>query len=107
MLILDNLQSLVTHEFINILSLTRVIYCHLIIFPDLTILGWHFINKVGFCFVRELYHEWTVELKAMADRIITMRQELFDALQARGIFFSDGYFRYLFLSFDNLWFSSL
>jgi aspartate/tyrosine/aromatic aminotransferase len=44
-------------------------------------------NKIGFCFVRELYHEWTVELKAMADRIISMRQELFDALQAKGIFF--------------------
>jgi aspartate aminotransferase len=33
---------------------------------------------------QELFHEWTIELKAMADRIITMRQELFDALQARG-----------------------
>ncbi|KAJ4806561.1 Aspartate aminotransferase [Rhynchospora pubera] len=32
----------------------------------------------------ELYHEWTVELKAMADRIISMRQELFNALQAKG-----------------------
>ncbi|XP_027068095.2 aspartate aminotransferase, cytoplasmic [Coffea eugenioides] len=31
-----------------------------------------------------MYHEWTVELKAMADRIISMRQKLFDALQARG-----------------------
>ncbi|XP_054788259.1 aspartate aminotransferase 1 isoform X2 [Prosopis cineraria] len=33
---------------------------------------------------RDLYHEWTVELKAMADRIIAMRQQLFDALRARG-----------------------
>ncbi|KAF5742975.1 aspartate aminotransferase cytoplasmic [Tripterygium wilfordii] len=33
---------------------------------------------------RDLYNEWTVELKAMADRIITMRQKLFDALTARG-----------------------
>ncbi|GJM93060.1 hypothetical protein PR202_ga09584 [Eleusine coracana subsp. coracana] len=32
----------------------------------------------------EMYHEWTVELKAMADRIISMRQQLFDALKARG-----------------------
>ncbi|KAI3862270.1 hypothetical protein MKX03_037135 [Papaver bracteatum] len=33
---------------------------------------------------RELYNEWTLELKAMADRIISMRQQLFDALRARG-----------------------
>nr|XP_043606298.1 aspartate aminotransferase, cytoplasmic [Erigeron canadensis] len=33
---------------------------------------------------RNLYHEWTLELKAMADRIITMRKQLFDALSARG-----------------------
>ncbi|KAK1289931.1 hypothetical protein QJS10_CPB18g01159 [Acorus calamus] len=33
---------------------------------------------------RELYNEWTIELKAMADRIITMRYQLFDALTARG-----------------------
>ncbi|KAI4337475.1 hypothetical protein L6164_015888 [Bauhinia variegata] len=32
----------------------------------------------------DLYNEWTVELKAMADRIISMRQQFFDALQARG-----------------------
>ncbi|KAI5662822.1 hypothetical protein M9H77_22145 [Catharanthus roseus] len=31
-----------------------------------------------------MYHEWTVELKAMADRIISMRQQLFNALQAKG-----------------------
>ncbi|KAI5669324.1 hypothetical protein M9H77_19177 [Catharanthus roseus] len=31
-----------------------------------------------------MYREWTIELKAMADRIITMRQKLFDALRARG-----------------------
>ncbi|CAA2993379.1 aspartate aminotransferase, cytoplasmic [Olea europaea subsp. europaea] len=33
---------------------------------------------------RDMYDEWTVELKAMADRIISMRKQLFDALQARG-----------------------
>ncbi|XP_075077750.1 aspartate aminotransferase, cytoplasmic isoform X1 [Nicotiana tabacum] len=33
---------------------------------------------------RQMYDEWTIELKAMADRIISMRQQLFDALQARG-----------------------
>uniref|UniRef100_A0A803LBT5 Aspartate aminotransferase n=1 Tax=Chenopodium quinoa TaxID=63459 RepID=A0A803LBT5_CHEQI len=33
---------------------------------------------------RNLFGEWTVELKAMADRIISMRQKLFDALRARG-----------------------
>lgn len=33
---------------------------------------------------RNLFQEWTVELKAMADRILTMRQKLFDALRARG-----------------------
>ncbi|KAL9151395.1 hypothetical protein ABFS82_11G049100 [Erythranthe guttata] len=32
----------------------------------------------------ELYTEWTIELKAMADRIISMRQQLFDALQSKG-----------------------
>ncbi|KAL1823879.1 hypothetical protein ACET3Z_010657 [Daucus carota] len=32
----------------------------------------------------DLYNEWTLELKAMADRIISMRQELFNALQAKG-----------------------
>ncbi|KAF8388972.1 hypothetical protein HHK36_025656 [Tetracentron sinense] len=33
---------------------------------------------------RDMYNEWTVELKAMADRIISMRKQLFDALRARG-----------------------
>ncbi|KAG9456149.1 hypothetical protein H6P81_000657 [Aristolochia fimbriata] len=33
---------------------------------------------------RDMYTEWTVELKAMAERIISMRQLLFDALKARG-----------------------
>ncbi|KAK8948932.1 Aspartate aminotransferase, cytoplasmic [Platanthera zijinensis] len=32
----------------------------------------------------ELYNEWTVELKMMADRIISMRRQLFDALSKRG-----------------------
>ncbi|GAB4852599.1 hypothetical protein Ancab_016813 [Ancistrocladus abbreviatus] len=31
-----------------------------------------------------MYNAWTVELKAMADRIINMRKQLFDALTARG-----------------------
>ncbi|KAL5074940.1 hypothetical protein RYX36_013924 [Vicia faba] len=33
---------------------------------------------------KDLYKDWTIELKAMADRIINMRQQLFDALRARG-----------------------
>lgn len=33
---------------------------------------------------RDMYNEWTIELKAMADRIISMRHELFEALKARG-----------------------
>ncbi|CAH9102904.1 unnamed protein product [Cuscuta epithymum] len=33
---------------------------------------------------RQLFEEWTRELKAMADRIISMRQQLFAALQAKG-----------------------
>lgn len=33
---------------------------------------------------RNLYYNWTVELKNMADRIISMRHQLYDALKARG-----------------------
>ncbi|KAL3500530.1 hypothetical protein ACH5RR_039623 [Cinchona calisaya] len=33
---------------------------------------------------RNMFQDWTLELKAMADRIISMRQQLFDALCARG-----------------------
>lgn len=33
---------------------------------------------------RDLFEDWTVELKGMADRIISMRHQLYDALQARG-----------------------
>ncbi|EYU29270.1 hypothetical protein ABFS82_05G130900 [Erythranthe guttata] len=33
---------------------------------------------------RNMFQEWTVELKAMADRIINMRTQLFDALRSRG-----------------------
>lgn len=33
---------------------------------------------------RNLFNEWTLELKAMADRIISMRKQLFEALRARG-----------------------
>lgn len=40
------------------------------------------------CFVgcpcRQLFQDWTVELKGMADRIITMRHKLFDALKQKG-----------------------
>ncbi|GLU09884.1 hypothetical protein SLE2022_267190 [Rubroshorea leprosula] len=32
----------------------------------------------------DMYNEWKVELKAMADRIISMRHQLFDALSAKG-----------------------
>jgi aspartate aminotransferase len=31
-----------------------------------------------------MFDEWTKELKGMADRIISMRQQLFDALKTRG-----------------------
>lgn len=31
-----------------------------------------------------MFQEWEVELKAMADRIISMRKQLFDALRSRG-----------------------
>ncbi|GAB2215773.1 hypothetical protein Droror1_Dr00020172 [Drosera rotundifolia] len=33
---------------------------------------------------RELYDEWTVELRSMADRVIRVRQQLYDALSSRG-----------------------
>ncbi|PRQ27485.1 putative aspartate transaminase [Rosa chinensis] len=33
---------------------------------------------------RDLFNEWTIELKAMADRIISMRHQLFDSLRAKG-----------------------
>ncbi|KAL8170744.1 hypothetical protein V2J09_022548 [Rumex salicifolius] len=33
---------------------------------------------------RNMFDEWTVELKAMAERIMSMRQLLFDALRTRG-----------------------
>ncbi|KAL1834646.1 hypothetical protein ACET3Z_004297 [Daucus carota] len=33
---------------------------------------------------RSMYHQWTIELKEMADRIISMRQQLFNALKSRG-----------------------
>ncbi|KAE8682840.1 hypothetical protein F3Y22_tig00111234pilonHSYRG00049 [Hibiscus syriacus] len=32
----------------------------------------------------DMYNEWRVELKAMADRIISMWKQLFDALTAKG-----------------------
>ncbi|KAL3745304.1 hypothetical protein ACJRO7_014422 [Eucalyptus globulus] len=33
---------------------------------------------------KDMYNEWTIELKAMADRIISMRHQLFEALKTRG-----------------------
>ncbi|WOG85669.1 hypothetical protein DCAR_0104860 [Daucus carota subsp. sativus] len=33
---------------------------------------------------RSMYHQWTIELKEMAERIISMRQQLFNALKSRG-----------------------
>lgn len=33
---------------------------------------------------RNMYHQWTIELKEMAERIISMRQQLFNALKSRG-----------------------
>ncbi|XAR70879.1 Aspartate transaminase [Bertholletia excelsa] len=33
---------------------------------------------------KNMFNEWTIELKAMADRIISMRHQLFEALQSRG-----------------------
>lgn len=33
---------------------------------------------------RDMYNEWTVELKAMADRIISMRHQLLEAILSRG-----------------------
>ncbi|XVF49174.1 hypothetical protein PTKIN_Ptkin03bG0247200 [Pterospermum kingtungense] len=32
----------------------------------------------------DMYNEWKIELKAMADRIISMRKQLYDALSTRG-----------------------
>ncbi|TYI22000.1 hypothetical protein ES332_A06G076500v1 [Gossypium tomentosum] len=32
----------------------------------------------------DMYNEWKIELKAMADRIFSMRKQLFDALSAKG-----------------------
>nr|AAM91546.1 aspartate aminotransferase Asp2 [Arabidopsis thaliana] len=32
----------------------------------------------------DMYNNWTIELKEMADRIKSMRQQLFEAIQARG-----------------------
>ncbi|TQD86412.1 hypothetical protein C1H46_028015 [Malus baccata] len=32
---------------------------------------------------RDLFNEWTIELKEMADRIISMRLQLFESLHAK------------------------
>ncbi|EOA35234.1 hypothetical protein CARUB_v10020394mg [Capsella rubella] len=32
----------------------------------------------------DMYKDWTIELKGMADRIISMRQQLYEAIKARG-----------------------
>jgi len=41
-----------------------------------------FKSVIAVC--REMFDEWTVELKAMIDRIIHLRQQLYDALHDRG-----------------------
>lgn len=33
---------------------------------------------------RNMYSEWTAELKAMTDRLTGVRQQLFDALERKG-----------------------
>ena len=35
-----------------------------------------------------MYHQWAIELKEMAERIISMRQQLFNALKSRGTSYS-------------------
>lgn len=42
-----------------------------------------------------MFDEWTVELKAMADRIISMRQQLFEALRAKGNPIEDHFRKFL------------
>ncbi|KAL9266813.1 Aspartate aminotransferase 3, chloroplastic-like protein, partial [Drosera capensis] len=42
---------------------------------------WNIYKKMS---SKELYDEWTVELRSMADRIIRVRQQLYDALSSRG-----------------------
>ncbi|KFK40563.1 hypothetical protein AALP_AA2G012200 [Arabis alpina] len=32
----------------------------------------------------DMYNDWNIELKGMVDRILNMRQQLYEALQARG-----------------------
>lgn len=53
-----------------------------------------------------MYREWTIELKAMAERIISMRQQLFNALQSRGIMLFlrvwQCKFMFMFVSFPSL-----
>jgi len=46
----------------------------------------HLVPYIDFIYLHfsEMFNEWTVELKAMADRIISMREQLFDALKSRG-----------------------
>lgn len=59
---------------------------------------------IGFLFsVRDLFNEWTIELKGMADRIISMRQQLFDALRSRGKPIQSSFYNsFIFLSFWNV-----
>jgi aspartate/tyrosine/aromatic aminotransferase len=54
-------------------------------FPSLVEFSFYSVAYIFLCVTyRNMYNEWTIELKAMADRIISMRQQLFDALRARG-----------------------
>lgn len=38
-----------------------------------------------YIFGSDMYNDWTVELKGMANRILSMRKQLNEALQARGL----------------------
>lgn len=42
-------------------------------------------NLCIYMFGSDLYNDWTVELKGMANRILSMRKQLYEALQARGL----------------------
>jgi hypothetical protein len=52
--------------------------------PENNMQSWVLFLTIPFTLCSEMFNEWTLELKAMADRIISMRQQLFDALKARG-----------------------
>jgi hypothetical protein len=50
----------------------------------LFVLRWRYAILRRCLLCRQLFHDWTVELKGMADRIITMRHQLYDALKQKG-----------------------